>query len=89
MIFHCFIKMTQTMLDNNSMKLIKKETDQDQIFQLDENKHLKLYFSTVYKQYVLAFCLSSCKNFILHKKSWEKFKTLIPIIEEFFKNHNE
>jgi len=88
MIFVFIQKMAQTMLDINSIKLIKNSgKENSQIFRLDDNKHIKLYFSTVYKQHVLAFCLSSSKNFILNKKAWEKFKLMIPFIEEFFNNN--
>ena len=88
MIFVFIQKMAQTMLDINSIKLIKNSgKENSQIFRLDDNKHIKLYFSTVYKQHELAFCLSSSKNFILNKKAWEKFKLMIPFIEEFFNNN--
>jgi hypothetical protein len=82
------LKMAQQMLDNNSIKLTKTSRNENsQIFSIDESKHIKLYYSTVYKQPVLAFCLSSSKNFILNKKAWEKFKSMIPFIEEYFKNN--
>ena len=53
MIFVFIQKMAQTMLDINSIKLIKNSgKENSQIFRLDDNKHIKLYFSTVYKQHV-------------------------------------
>jgi len=82
--------MAQAMLDlKNKKRIIYKDSETQtetvgQIYNLGQNKIVKLYYSTVYKENVLAFCLSSSKSFIVNKTSWKLFKKLIPIIDNFF-----
>jgi hypothetical protein len=83
--------MAQAMIQkqhNKTIKEINKQThtqlNEEQIYLLGPNKILKLYFSNVYKENVLAFCLSSSKSFIINRQQWKLFRKLIPIIEDFF-----
>ena len=76
--------MAQQQLDKYKQELCRKTGTQT--FTINNNKKLKLYFSSVYKENVLAICLSSSKNFILTRSTWKLFKELIPIIDAFFLN---
>ena len=68
----------------SSSKTTQTEFGNEKVFLLESNKILKLYYSNVYKENVLAFCISNSKSFLINKKTWKKFRKLIPIIEEFF-----
>ena len=84
--------MAQAMLDlknKTNERIVYKDSQTQtetvgQIYNLGHNKLVKLYYSTVYKENVLAFCLSSSKSFIVNKTSWKLFKRIIPVVEDFF-----
>lgn len=79
--------MAQAMIEQRKKNAFSQTgSDDGQIFYLTNNKNIRLYFSTVYKERVLSFNLSSSKSFILNKQSWRKFRKLIPLIEDFFDN---
>ena len=71
--------MAQKQLDEYKLEFCPNSGSQT--FIINNNRRIKLYYSTVYKENILAFCLSSSKHFILTKKTWKIFKKLIPIID--------
>lgn len=78
--------MAQDQLNKYKLELCHKTGIQT--FTLNNNRKLKLYFSSVYKENVLAFCLSSSKHFIFTRRTWKLLKDLIPIVDSFLSNNN-
>ena len=68
----------------STSKATQTELGSEKVFLLENNKLVKLYYSNVYKENVLAFCISNSKSFLINKKTWKKFRQLIPLIEESF-----
>lgn len=79
--------MAQQMIEQMK-KTVFTQTGDSNEFILTKNKTVKLYYSNVYKQNVVALTLSSTKSIILTKFLWEKFKLLIPIIDNYFENES-
>jgi len=86
-------KMTQAQIDlhkqlipklANLSQATQTESGNEKVFLLESNKIIKLYYSNVYKEIVLAFCISNSKSFLINKKTWKKFRKIIPVIEEAF-----
>ena len=48
------------------------------------NKTGRLYYSTVFRERVLALNISASKSFIMNKTVWEKFKKCFIKIDQFF-----
>lgn len=67
-----------------SSKSTQTESQGEKVFLLEANKVIKLYHSNVYKENVLALCISNSKSFLMNKKTWKKFRKTIPIIEDYF-----
>ena len=62
--------------------------DNDEIYlYFSKSKTGRLYFSTVYKQHVLALNISSSKSFIMNKSVWKQFKKCISLIDDYFESH--
>lgn len=78
------LKMAQVMIDNNLKNLMNKNDFEAHRISIDEKKYIKLYYSNVYKEKVIAFCGSSGKNYILNKNAWEKISKHFPYIEQYF-----
>ena len=79
--------MAQAIIDTVHVeKLIKSEKSKKKdclSFYISKNKTVKLYYSSVYRNKVVGLNISSTKAFILEKQAWQKFKNLIPIIDNF------
>ena len=76
--------MAQVMIENNLKNLINDNDFEVHRIYINEKKYIKLYYSNVYKEKVIAFCGSSGKNYMLNKNAWEKISKQIPLIEEYF-----
>jgi replicative DNA helicase len=86
--------MAQAMVD-----LYKKKRKIDAAVQTNElneiflyfsqNKTGRLYYSTVFKQHVLALNISSSKSFIMNASVWEQFKNSIADIDNYFKKNEQ
>jgi hypothetical protein len=67
-----------------STKTISTQTGEtnDLYIYLENKKTGRLYFSPVYKEYVLSINFGTAKSFIFTKLMWKKFRTFIPTIDK-------
>ena len=79
-------KVEQMFKQFNSIACQTGEDTNEYVFYLTDTKTIKLYYSQVYKENVFSFNLSSSKSFIMNKRNWNKFKQLLPLIQNFFDN---
>jgi hypothetical protein len=79
--------MAQQMIERMKKSTFTQTGDSNE-FILAKNKTVKLYYSNVYRENVVALTLSSTKSFIFSESLWEKFKLLIPIIDNYFENES-
>ena len=65
-----FFKKQLEKTNNNKIT----QTEIDYSIQLNETKHARIYYSKVYKDYVLSFNINSTKSFIITRDMWKIFK---------------
>ena len=51
---------------------------------LSNSKFFKIYYSKVYKDYVISFNFTNCKKFVITRSMWKNFKRFIGIIDGKF-----
>ena len=51
---------------------------------LSHSKFFKIYYSKVYKDYVVSFNFTNCKKFVITRSMWKNFKRFIGIIDGKF-----
>ncbi len=62
--------------------------DNDEIYlYFSHSKSGRLYYSTVFREHVIALNISASKSFIMNKSVWKQFKKCITIIDEYFERN--
>jgi hypothetical protein len=85
--------MTQVQVDLYKKRIqtldasIQTNEKKEVFLYFSNNKSGRLYYSTVFREYVLALNISASKSFIMNKNVWNQFKKSIYLIDNFFEQN--
>lgn len=67
----------------------EKEISPEFFIQLAKNKHMKLYKSKVYRQFVLSFNINNSKKIVISKPMWMIFRKYFKQIDGAFMDNRQ